>query len=197
MRITNYHAVTLNRSCSATTKKYHIPFPDLTGKTKTAPAMSEEKYQEAIVEQARQDQVAGRFQSGAGFKSLENSYVSVVSPDRKKIITEGLTAIDRNNQPCPRTITLLDILCGTVRYKEEDDHVVNNPPYIEYYDSNGEMVATYSNTGWHLFGTKAEAARGFAFRSMYNAAWGNAERASQGENDTVSTTAAGSVDSSV
>ena len=30
---------------------------------------------------------------------------------------------------------------------------------VEFYDKNGEMVATYSNNGWTMYTTNAEAAR--------------------------------------
>ena len=48
--------------------------------------------------------------------------------------------------------------------------------YIEFYDKNGEMVATYSNNGWNMYPTKAEAARQTGMCMIYNEAWGNAKR---------------------
>lgn len=52
-------------------------------------------------------------------------------------------------------------------------------PYIEFYDSNGEMVATYSNNGWTMFDTKAETGRRIEMCSIYNKAWGNAAKKSK------------------
>lgn len=56
--------------------------------TKTAPAMSEEKYREAIVKQAQMDAAAGKFgdEYSKGYRNLKKSFVSVSSPDRKSII---------------------------------------------------------------------------------------------------------------
>lgn len=51
--------------------------------------------------------------------------------------------------------------------------------YAEFYDSNGEMVASYSNGRWISYGTKAENARESELWGIYNEAWNNAARASQ------------------
>ena len=48
--------------------------------------------------------------------------------------------------------------------------------YIEFYEKNGEMVATYSNNGWTMYTTNAEAARQTEMCMIYNEAWGNAKR---------------------
>ncbi|MDR2112343.1 MAG: hypothetical protein LBQ62_04460 [Candidatus Accumulibacter sp.] len=62
--------------------------------TKTAPAMSDEKYREAIIAQAQKDAAAGKFQTESHeYRKLMKSYVSVASPDRKAIIANGLNQL--------------------------------------------------------------------------------------------------------
>lgn len=63
-----------------------------------------------------------------------------------------------------------------------DDYIYSNKKsgtsdaeYIEFYDKNGEMVATYSNMGWKMYTTKAEAARQTKMCMIYNAAWRDAK----------------------
>lgn len=178
MHIENYNTVQ-SRLLSGTGKTGNVPLPNYTDfnfNTKKAPAMSDEKYKESIIEQAKKDQSDGKFQSeSAGFRSLVKSYVSAVSPDRKNIITKGLTAIFKNNKPQPKTLTILDYLFGSVKYSKE----ATDMSYAEFYDSNGEMVASYSNGRWISYGTKAENARESELWGIYNEAWNNAARASQ------------------
>jgi hypothetical protein len=180
MRINNYYPFSQCGSLSGAGKTGNVPSPDYTDfnfNTKKAPAMSDEKYSEAIIEQAKKDQSAGKFQSeSAGFRSLVKSYVSTVSPDRKNIITEGLTAIFKNKNTQPKTLNLIDYLLGNVKYCKEATDV----SYAEFYDSNGEMVASYSNGRWISYGTKAENARESELWGIYNEAWNNAATASQG-----------------
>ena len=81
--------------------------------------MSEDKYEEAIIEQAKKDQSEGKFQSdSAGFRNLVKSYVSVASPNRKGIITDGLTAIFKNNIPRPKTLDIISLMFGEVKYQK-------------------------------------------------------------------------------
>ncbi|WP_199884031.1 hypothetical protein [Anaerosinus massiliensis] len=177
MRIENYNTFAQSQLVSNTKKTGNAKLPDYTGfqfNTKTAPAMSEGKYQKAIIDQAKKDQAAGKFQSdSAGFRSLEKSYVSVVSPDRKSIISNGLTAIYKNNKTQPEPLNLIDYLFGTAKYHKEAKSLT----YAEFYDDNGEMVATYSNNGWTSFSTKAENARQVELCSIYNVAWNAAAKA--------------------
>lgn len=51
-----------------------------------------------------------------------------------------------------------------------------NSNYIEFYDKNEEMVATYSNNGRTMYTTNAEAVRQTEMCMVYNEAWGNAKR---------------------
>ena len=192
MRIENYYTFSQSRSLSGAEKIGSVSLPDYTDfnfNTKKAPAMSDKKYREAIIEQAKKDQSAGKFQSeSAGFRNLVKSYVSTVSPDRKNIIAEGLTAIFKNKNPQPKTLNLIDYLLGNVKYCKEAIDV----SYAEFYDSNGEMVASYSNGRWISYGTKAENARESELWGIYNQAWNSAAKA--GNQRTADTGAAASID---
>ncbi len=198
MRIENYYTFSQSRSLSGAEKIGSVPSPDYTDfnfNTKKTPAMSDKKYREAIIEQAKKDQSAGKFQSeSAGFRNLVKSYVSTVSPDRKNIIAEGLTAIFKNKNLQPKTLNLIDYLLGNVKYCKEATDV----SYAEFYDSNGEMVASYSNGRWISYGTKAENARESELWGIYNEAWNNAARTDQKISSEASTgTTIGSIDKSV
>lgn len=187
MRIKNCNNFTQSHLFSDTVKRETVQSPDYTdwhSNTQTAPTMSNKKYNKAIIEQAKKDQAAGKFQSeSAGFRSLAKSYISAFSPDRKNIITAGLTAIYKNNKPQPETFNLIDYLCGTAKYKKQ----ANDVSYAEFYDSNGEMVASYSNNGWTFYGTKAENARESELWDTYNEAWNTAAKTSQGQSSPATT----------
>ena len=92
----------------------------------------------------------------------------------RKQITSGLKAVSRNRhnvlKPIDFVATLLE---GKVKYQKLPS---GNSEYIEFYDKNGEMVATYSNNGWTMYTTNAEAARQTEMCMIYNEAWGNAKR---------------------
>lgn len=187
MRVGIYNTFTQSRLFSGTDKIGNVQRPDYTDfhfNTKASPTMSDDKYKEAIVEQAKKDQAAGKFQSeSAGFRNLVKSYVSVASPNRKRIITEGLTAVFKNNKPQPKTLNIIDLLFGRVKYQKE----AKDLSYAEFYDSNGEMVASYSNGGWTFYGTEAENARESELWSIYNTAWNSAAKAKQVIGNTVGT----------
>jgi len=198
MRVENCNTFTQSCRLYGTGKIGKVPLPNYTDfhfNTKKAPTMNDEKYRKAIIEQAKKDQSAGKFQSeSAGFRNLVKSYVSAVSPDRKNIINEGLTAIFKNNKPQPKTLSLIDYLFGNVKYCKEATDVT----YAEFYDSNGEMVASYSNGRWISYGTKAENARESELWGIYNEAWNNAARVNRGNSHMVNTdTTPGSIDKSV
>lgn len=137
--------------------------------------ISDSKYQTKIIEQAYEDCENGTFQKSSGFNNLMKEYVSVVSPDRCGIIASGLKAISKNNQSESQAIDIVStFLEGEVRYQNLPS---NQASSIDFYDSNGEMVATYSgNTGWVMSTTSAENARMLEMRSIYNNAWGNAQK---------------------
>ena len=146
--------------------------------------MSDNEYKSAIKEQAKKDQAIGKFQSDSpNFRNLMKNYVSVASPDRKNIISEGLKVIYKNNKPTPKTLNLIDYLLGSVKYEKQAN---NNLNYAEFYDKNGEMVASFSNGGWTLYGTMAENSRETEVCMIYNAAWSEAAKTSGETANTVS-----------
>ena len=182
----NRNSISSNYSAA---KICNIPLPDYNGfhyDTRTPSKMSEQKYEEAIVRQAQKDAATGKYGVECpGFKSLMKSYVSVVSPDRKGIIENALSGLSKVcKSPEPETISLLEILLGIKATK------VDAAPYAEFKDSNGELVATYSNSGWTFFSTKAETARTTEFDVIYHAAW----NAARNDKDGASIAKAGSFD---
>lgn len=154
----------------------HLPdFNDNYVFSKQKNNVSDAEYKKQIAEQAYKDFEKGQFQNKSeGFNKLMKKYTSEVSPDRKGIITSGLKAISRNRQIGLKPIDLLaTILEGKVKYQKLPS---GQTDYIEFYDKNGEMVATYSNNGWTMYTTNAEAARQTEMCMIYNEAWGNAKR---------------------
>ena len=190
MQVTPYNNISTQQIRGSDTRKIgNVTLPDYSDfhyNTKTTPAMSDEKYKSAIIEQAKKDQAAGKFQAqSSGFRSLVKSYVSAVSPDRNRIINEGLTRIIKDNKPQPETLNLIDYLFGKVKYHKEGMAC----SYAEFYDENGEMVAKYSNGGWMFYGTKAENSRESELWGIYNQAWNSAARASMNGGGAVVTNA--------
>lgn len=151
-----------------------IPLPDFTGfhfNTKSTEIIPSE----AIVALAQKDHAAGQFHSqSAEYLSLRKRHLSSVSPDRKAIITEGLTVISQ--KPLKKPLQLWELLYGKVSYEHEPQQKVT---FAKFYDSNGDLIATYSSTGqpWDFFPTHAEKARSNEFLTIYNNAWSEAERA--------------------
>lgn len=155
-----------------------INVPDFNDKyvfSKKKSGISDEEYRKQIVEQAYKDFEKGTFQNKSeGFNRLMKNYTSEVSPDRKGIITAGLKAVSRNRQNVLKPIDFVaTLLEGKVKYQKLPS---DNSEYIEFYDKNGEMVATYSNNGWTMYTTNAEAVRQTEMCMIYNEAWGNAKR---------------------
>ena len=154
----------------------HLPdFNDKYVYTKKKSGTSDLEYRRQIMEQAYKDYEKGQFQNKSeDFNRLMKQYVSEISPDRKGIITSGLNAISRNRQDVLKPIDFIaTLLEGEVKYQKLPS---GKSEYIEFYDKNGEMVATYSNNGWTMYPTKAEAARQTGMCMIYNEAWGNAKR---------------------
>lgn len=143
--------------------------------SKKKSGVSDSEYRRQIVEQAYRDFKKGLFQNKSeGFNKLMKNYTSEVSPDRKGIIASGLKAVAKNSQKVSKPIDIIaTLLEGEVKYQKLPQ---GQTDYIEFYDKNGEMVATYSNNGWTMYTTNAEAARQTEMCMIYNAAWGNAKR---------------------
>lgn len=176
----NINNITQNRVFSGTRTigGIHLPnFNDAFVYTKQKSGISESKYRKAIVEQAIKDQAEGKFQTDSeGFNQLAKKYVQEVSPDRKKIITEGLQKIQKRGAISEYKLDILALLDGEVKFEKISDEIT----YAEFYDSNGEMVATYSNGGWTMLHTNAETARQIQMCSIYNEAWREAKNAELG-----------------
>ncbi len=175
----NLNSISLQqRKFSGTNNIGGIHLPDFNDKyvfSKKKSNVSNAEYKKQIAEQAYEDFKNGQFQNKSeGFNMLMKKYTSEVSPDRKGIITSGLKAVSRNKQSGLKPIDLLaTILEGKVKYQRLPS---GQTDYIEFYDKNGEMVATYSNNGWTMYTTNAEAARQTEMCMIYNEAWGNAKR---------------------
>lgn len=175
----NLNSISLQqRKFSGTNSIGGIHLPDFNDKyvfSKKKSNTSNAEYKKQIAEQAYEDFKNGQFQNKTeGFNKLMKKYTSEVSPDRKGIITSGLKAVSRNKQSGLKPIDLLaTILEGKVKYQRMPS---GQTDYIEFYDKNGEMVATYSNNGWTMYTTNAEAARQTEMCMIYNEAWGNAKR---------------------
>jgi len=125
---------------------------------KADPPMSEEDFEKAIFELGKKEYANGELEKGLPSnerKRLMLSYLSVVSPDRDKIITKSLNSIP---------FRLRGAQLG----------------YSEFF-SNKETVAIYSpNVGWSQVITKAEGARTSQFYSFYMAGITEAMNAEKG-----------------
>lgn len=178
MRVNSFHGSLQSRYFSGAGSIGGIHLPDFNANSvfsKKKSGISDEEYQKKIRKQAYEDFAKGQFQNkSGGFNRLMKSYTSEVSPDRKGIITSGLKAVSQNRQAVPKPIDFLaTLLEGKVKYQKLPS---GNSDYIEFYDKNGEMVATYSNNGWTMYTTNAEASRQTEMCMIYNEAWGNAKR---------------------
>jgi hypothetical protein len=178
MQVNCFNGSLQNRRFSGTGSIGGIHLPDFNDKyvfSKKKSGISEEEYRKRIREQAYEDFEKGQFQNKSeGFNRLMKSYTSEVSPDRKGIITSGLKAVSKNRQNVLKPIDLVaTLLEGKVKYQKLPS---GDSEYIEFYDKNGEMVATYSNNGWTMYTTNAEASRQTEMCLIYNEVWGNAKR---------------------
>ena len=178
MQVNCFNGSLQNRRFSGTGSIGGIHLPDFNDKyvfSKKKSGISEEEYRKRIREQAYEDFEKGQFQNKSeGFNRLMKSYTSEVAPDRKGIITSGLKAVSKNRQNVLKPIDLVaTLLEGKVKYQKLPS---GDCEYIEFYDKNGEMVATYSNNGWTMYTTNAEASRQTEMCMIYNEAWGNAKR---------------------
>jgi len=141
--------------------------------TKSAPAMSEEKYKEAIIAQAKKDFENGKCggHKNPSYMTLKNSFVSVASPDRKGSIAQIVSQLPFRQR--------------------------GNVSYLEVKDVRGNITSTYSpHNGWHAIGTRKEQLRESEFNAIYIEAWRSFKVASQNNQSDISTSS-GSIDVSV
>ena len=175
MQVSSSNGSLQNRYFSGTGSIGGIHLPDFNDKyvfSKKKSGISDEEYRKQIREQAYEDLAKGQFQNKSeGFNRLMKSYTSEVSPDRKRIITSGLKAVSKNRQNVLKPIDFVaTLLEGKVKYQKLPS---GNSDYIEFYDKNGEMVATYSNNGWTMYTTNAEASRQTEKYSLQGTTQGN------------------------
>jgi hypothetical protein len=162
--------------------------------TKTESTMSDEELKEAIEKIAREDAEKGLFQNQTkAFLDLKREYISSASPERESIITNSIKEIDsikrtlaKTNSPEHAT-TLLQLLMDKEKGNKISSSVINSAMYgdaclegdklthVQFYDSNGENIGSYSSHGWGFCLTKAEVARQKEFCSIYNETWRNAD----------------------
>ena len=125
-------------------RKYH-PDANINNPNKD---QAEEKFKEAIIAQAKKDFENGKFggHNNSSYMVLKNSFVSVVSPDRKGSIAQMIRQIPALQR-------------GKVSY-------------LEIKDAKGNLTSTYSpHNGWHAIGTKEEQRRESAFDAIYTETW--------------------------
>jgi hypothetical protein len=155
----------------------------------TKPKMSDEDYKQKIIEMAKRDYAAGRFQSkdpNGEFHALRYSYMSVVSPEREDMINNALpTILDKireytssNKMITPTTYRelIMLLLFGESALSPNMDKGQQRVLF-ELYDANGNNIATLTTGGWHQYCTSAENARSAEFMTIYNDAWNYAKGA--------------------
>lgn len=115
--------------------------------SKSTTKISDAEFKEMAIKQAQIDASKGIFQ-GDDLKSLRDSYISVVSPDRKSIIKSALL----KSSVFPTSIK----------------HSSGSP-------TSGFEIASYSLArGWEAVGTRAELNRSTEISEIYNEAWNKA-----------------------
>ena len=190
MKISGNYAQQYIGSYSSTAKKTNISdvkLPDFNSylyNTKTPPAMSEDEYKEAITAMAKKDAAAGKMgaavyseSKSAEFLALKKSFVSVVSPDRQTLISDGLnqmkSALNGSLQEKEeRFPTLLEFVLGTAKITWTGEKYEVNT--VKIHDKKGNLTADYvsgSNGGWSFAATEAERARDLEFTNIYMKSW--------------------------
>jgi len=163
--------------------------------TKAEPSMSDEEIKEAIEKIARKDAEKGQFHNMTKeYLYLKKEYISSVSPDRERIITNSTkqifaTANSLKSKPKEPASTLLEIIMDMEKKENDKIGVINmssaeykaclvgdNLRFVKFCTSNGETIGEYSsNGGWCCQLTEAESARRKEFSSTYNEAWRSAD----------------------
>jgi hypothetical protein len=171
------------------------------GFTKTEPTRSDEEILEAIKELAKKHAEKGTFHNADNeYLDLFKEYISSASPDRESILTSSLNqifgkaktnkeegAIDFNKSILEQTLKIMEQaknkngatnnkttfnidLAGGAMCKVgwlDDDKLKD----ASFHDSNGELIANYSQHGWSILYTKAEQARKSEITAAYNEAF--------------------------
>jgi hypothetical protein len=165
------------------------------GYTKTEPTRSDEEILKDIAELAKKHAEKGMFHNADNeYLDLIKEYISSVSPDREGILTSSLKQIfGKANVPKENkegtTNSILQQTLTLMENMKNKNGIINNNKTISgamykigwmegnelkqasFYDSNGEEIAEYTQNGWALYDTKAEAERGREILAVYNEAF--------------------------
>ncbi|MCL1877551.1 MAG: hypothetical protein FWF80_01705 [Defluviitaleaceae bacterium] len=155
--------------------------------SRSEPKMSDEEFEQRIIEMAKRDHAAGRFQSqdpSSEFHTLERSFVSVVSPDREGIINNALPRAMATITNRARIWTELSFeeLVWKLLFGESPPLASSNQGnqghqmlLYEFKDASGNVIAELFTGGWSMRSTPAENARSLDFITIYNQAWRTAD----------------------
>jgi len=150
----------------------------------TEPEIGDEEFKQKIIEMAKRDQAAGRFQSNdanSEFHALRFSYISVASPDREGMINNALPTISSKiREYAAKSYNsyqemIMDLLFGIEPLTSTNLNKGQNITLFELKDANGNLLARLSTDGWEMHSTPAENSRDAEFISIYNKAWRTAE----------------------
>ena len=155
--------------------------------SKSEPKMSDEEFEQKIIEMAKRDFAAGRSGSNdinSEFHALRFSFISVVSPDREGMINNALpTILNKIREYAKKEYKsydemIMDLLFGIEPPRSSDSNMGQKITLFELKDENGNLLARLSTGGWEMFGTPAENARDREFITIYNKAWDTAKHES-------------------
>jgi len=156
--------------------------------SRTEPKMSDEEFEQRIIEMAKRDQAAGRFHGqsldpNSEYHSLRNSFISVASPDREGLISRALPEAMSTILSRARAWTELSfeemvwkLLFGESPPLSSSNHGQQRLLYV-FKDANGNKIAELTTGGWSMHSTPAENARSAEFAAIYNKAWDFAQGA--------------------
>lgn len=131
------------------------------------PSYTDNELSQKIKDKAREDFLKGEWKKDKDFLKLRYEFISSVSPNRNRIISDGIKKMSFDKNP----IHLIDfvelLLNGKVIYTKNNNVVT----YAEFYDDNGELVAKFSNGILKQCMTDAENKRAMEFDWIYALAY--------------------------
>jgi hypothetical protein len=179
-----------NSQGASRTEQRRVNLPSFMLST-TEPKMSDEEFEQKIIELAKRRQAAGKFQCSdpnGEFQSLRRSFISVASPDREGMINNALPTIlgkireytNSNTMITPTTYQelIMKLLFGEPPLSPNMDKGQQRVLF-DLKDANGNLLARLTTGGWHQVHTPAESARDREFITIYNKAWRTAEHESR------------------
>jgi len=149
--------------------------PDLptSGQYKTSDSVFKDK----IMEMARRDVAAGKNSRGSKeWIRLMDYYSSAVSPDRKGIVNSTVSSLGSKMNLAHIKFNghnFFQVLFANSGMFGSRDIGAN---FINFRDSNGNVIATFGEKGWGYVPTKAEISRGHEFIEMWDDAVSAAEQ---------------------